>query len=142
MRRPEGADFLQGVVGEGHTAVFVAFALIDVQLHPGAVDFTDTQASRFAHPQSTGIDRVQAGAVVRATQTAQHLPHFLDAQHNRQFLLRFGTQQIEDLPLTFEGEGVKELDAALATGHQTEVRSERNGDGIIKGQSSLNPIPS
>jgi len=38
--------------------------------------------------------------------------------------------------------GTDKTKANLATRHQTEVRSETNRDGIIKGESSFEPVPS
>ena len=64
---PMLAQQLEGALGQGHIAVFVAFALPDVEHHPFAVNITDLQRYAFTQAQAARVNRGQAHTVVRAT---------------------------------------------------------------------------
>jgi hypothetical protein len=111
MGAPILAQQLEGALGQGHIAVFVAFALPDVEHPPLAVNVGDLQVDALQQAQAARVNGRQAHAIVWATETAQDQAHLGGAEHNWQLFLARPAWQVEDDPFAVERPLIKKLEA-------------------------------
>jgi hypothetical protein len=89
-----------------------------------AVDVGCFQADCFGDAQAAGIDDGQSHAKDGAFDLFQDDQDFIRRQHYRQSLAPERPDQIEDLPVSFQGGFIKELDAAQIDGNGAAGRLE------------------
>ena len=88
----------EGLLRQGHIAVFVALAPPQVQHHPATVNILDLQLPPFLQPQPTGIDGAQTDPLVPVAHLTQNTAHFLNTQNDRQLVFRAGADKVQDRP--------------------------------------------
>lgn len=86
-------------IGQGHIAVFFAFALAHVQHLAVKVQITDLQVAHFKTPQATAVEQAQQHAVFEQFGGFQYAPGLLAAQHYGQLLFIFQRRQLQALVL-------------------------------------------
>src|SRR6266576_6432695 len=115
MRRPEFAQSLQGLLGQGHQSLLVALAA-HAQEHAGGVQVANLQAAAFIQAQRAGINGRQANAINGRVHAAQNLLNFLSTEHDRQLLGLGWAQEFEAGPVALECVLEKEFDGAQSDG--------------------------
>ena len=68
----------------------------------------------FMEPEPSGRKTGQIRVVLRGLNGIQNIPDLGNAEHHRQELLAFGTNQMQSVPLAFEHINEKKLDAAVS----------------------------
>ena len=68
---------------EGDLAVTIAFALLDAEHHPPAIDVADFELTRFAAPQAGAVERQQQRAVIEILRAGNQALDFVGTEHDR-----------------------------------------------------------
>lgn len=90
---PIVAQDLQELGRQHHVAVLLAFALLDADDHPLAVDARGLQLNRLRDAQAGGIACGQDGVVFDVEDAAEELLNFLGAEDDRQLLRLLGERE-------------------------------------------------
>ena len=88
---PPVAQDLQQLGRQHHVAVLLAFALLDADDHPLAVDVGGLQMNRFRDAQAGGIAGGQDGAMLEVGDAAEELQDFLGTEDDGQLLRLLGS---------------------------------------------------
>jgi len=115
MGRPELAQLVEGLLGEGDEALFIALAC-DAQEHAGGVEVLDLQTASFIQAQGAGIDGGEANPVNGSAHAGEDFWDFLPAEDDGKLLGPGRAQEFEAGPITLEGALEEEFDAAEGDG--------------------------
>lgn len=89
-----------------------SFALFDMNDHALAVDIGDFESGAFGEPKSAGVDGQQTDSINWKADTFEDTPNFIPGEDNREPTFGLWSDEVEGRPLTAEGLGVEEFDAA------------------------------
>ena len=109
---PEFTQHLQRGMRQRDITVFAALSQTDMYEHAVGVNIADLNPGAFANAEAAGVDSAQAGPVPKDANGTQYPTHFFLTEHHREFLLMWRANQREGWPITLEGVGVEELEAA------------------------------
>jgi len=113
MSFPEGAQVLEGGLGQRHIPVAVTLAAADMEEHAFGVDIADLQAEPFTQAQATRINGDQTDAMVQERDAGQDVAHFRGGEDDGEFELGIGPGQFQFLrPDPVESFFPEELDGA------------------------------
>ena len=73
MGSPEYSELKQRALGKRHLAVLSSFAAANMDLHPGAIDICNFEATAFPEAKSAGVDGGKTGFVVRKSNALEDL---------------------------------------------------------------------
>ena len=111
----------QRALGQRDVAVPVAFAGADMQEHALRIDIAHFQAQAFAQAQPAGVEGNEANPMIQGGHGGQDATHFGGREHDRQFELGIGANQLQFMrPGAVKGffpeqlEGADGLGAGLA----------------------------
>ena len=113
---------LQGTFGQRQVSVFGSFATMDVNGHPLRINVTDLQIESFFQSQAKRVDAPQKSSIVQLPGGRNQLMDLSDRQHLGQRRLFGHFEFMEDIPVSWTGRGVKELQRTV--GHFQRARSK------------------
>jgi hypothetical protein len=116
MSGPVAAQEVKSSLRQRDVAILAAFATTDMNHHPRAIDICDAKVSAFLKSQAAGVDGRQTDSIARQTNQGENTADFIEGEDCGEFLLRGGTDEVEDSPLLIEGLLEEELDAAKSDG--------------------------
>jgi hypothetical protein len=127
MRAPELTQELERGLGQRDVTILLPFPM-NMKRHAGAVDVGNLEMSTFQEPQSTGIDRRQAGAIDGDADFGQNAADFVAAQDHRELLLARRPDEPQGRPILVDRLFEEELDPAQRD------RRRGAGDLLLVGQ--------
>ena len=95
MGFPLLAQVAEGLFGQGHVTIPLAFAGADVQEQALGINVANLQAQAFAQAQAAGINRDQGHAMIEGRNLLEDQPYFLGGQDDGQLKTRIGTDQLD-----------------------------------------------
>jgi len=87
---------------QGHTAILVAFAGVDMQDHAGTVTMGDLERDAFLNAQAAGIDDGQTDMVVGDTNAGEDLADLIQAEDDGEDALLWCPHEVEKRPRSLE----------------------------------------
>lgn len=117
MGSPVSAKKLIGFVGYRHISVFGAFAPVNVDHHPFAIDVGYLEKKGLLEPQPAGVDGDQKGVVVKGADTAQDQPHLFGGENARQAAFLPRLEVFKQRPFLPKDMDEEKLQAAVADFH-------------------------
>jgi len=142
---PQLAQELQGALGQGNVAIAIAFARANMQEHASGIDVGHLEAQTFAQPQTAGVDRAEADALVEQGNLGQNEADLAGGKDDGEFELGIGANQFHFVgPGTVESFLPEELDGANGLGgglagdlflalEEDEVLAELLGGDVLGG---------
>jgi hypothetical protein len=106
------AKQFQSARGQGNIAILGAFAVVDVEYHPGTIDLLDLKLSPFLESQTAGVDGRETDSVAWDLDQAEKLVNLLDAENGRKLFLAGRANEVQGRQVLVESMLEEELDAA------------------------------
>ena len=119
MGFPGEAQELQGVMRQGDLAVLGALAAVDVDHVARAIEIAHLQGKRFVQAQPTAVDGGEVDTIVQGGGGIEKTVHFFPAEHSRESVCRFGSHEVEGLPVAPKDVVGEEADATVTDTHGT-----------------------
>lgn len=94
MGFPQIPQQMEGAFGQGHVTILIALAGADVQEHAFGIDVADLEPDPFAQAQAAGVDGAEANPMIQDGNLLENLAHFPGREHDREFELRIGANQL------------------------------------------------
>jgi hypothetical protein len=116
MGDPILAQQLESPRREGDVAIFTTFPKADVNHLPRAIDIGNLKMGSLLQPQTTGVDRREAGPIALQPDEAKNLKNLIGTEDDRELLLAGRTNQIESGDVSVENLLEEELDATQGNG--------------------------
>ena len=85
----------QGALGQGDVAVAIAFARANMQEHASGIDVGHLKAQTFAQPQTAGVDRDEADALVEQGNFGQNEADLAGGKYDGELELGGGADQLD-----------------------------------------------
>jgi hypothetical protein len=95
MRFPLLAQKLQRAFGQRDVPVLIPLAGANVKEPPLGINVADLQPQRFAQAQAAGVKGDQGDAMIQGGHGGQQAAHFGSREHNGQFELGIGADQLQ-----------------------------------------------
>jgi hypothetical protein len=109
---PEFPENLECFEGQRNVSVFVSFTAMDMDEHSLGIDVRYLEMGSFLEPETEGVHGGETSLVMREPYRSEDISDFANTEDHREGFLFFGSDELESGPLSFEGVGEEELDAA------------------------------
>ena len=109
---PEIPEDLKGSEGQRDVSVFVSLSTMDVDEHSVGIDVWNLEVGTFLEPEPEGVHDGETGFVMGELDQVQDLSNFVETEDHGEGFVFFGSYEFESGPLSLEGVGEEELDAA------------------------------